>query len=139
MPIYLYVSLQDDDRISVYTMDAASGRLEHQRDETVTGGPAALATDPERKFLYVGRRGIRELSSFGIDQNTGGLSILGTASLEGEPVSEETARPSIPMRTNISGRRSPLNIRLGVIHACSGATGSRTLTLPPVAVISCAA
>ncbi len=92
MPIYLYVSLQDDDKISVYTMDAASGRLEHQRDETVTGGPAALATDPERKFLYVGRRGIRELSSYGIDQVTGGLSFLGTASLEGEPVFLATDR-----------------------------------------------
>ena len=39
MPYYLYVSLQDDDRISVYAMDADSGSLEHIRDETVTGGP----------------------------------------------------------------------------------------------------
>ena len=92
MPYYLYVSLQDDDKISVYTMDADSGRLKHERDETITGGPAALAIDPERKFLYVGRRGIRELSSFGIDQDTGGLSFLGTASLEGEPVFLATDR-----------------------------------------------
>ena len=92
MPYYMYVSLQDDDKISVYTMDAGSGRLEHQRDETVTGGPAALAIDPQRKFLYVGRRGIRELSSFGIDENTGGLSFLGTASLDGEPVFLATDR-----------------------------------------------
>ena len=92
MPYYLYVSLQDDDKISVYTMDAGSGRLEHQRDETVTGGPAGLAIDPQSKFMYVGRRGVRELSSFGIDQNTGGLSMLGTASLEGEPVYLATDR-----------------------------------------------
>ena len=92
MPYYMYVSLQDDDKISVYTMDGGSGRLEHQRDEILTGGPAALAIDPERRFLYVGRRGVRELSSFGIDQKTGGLSFLGTASLEGEPVFLATDR-----------------------------------------------
>ena len=92
MPYYMYVSLQDDDKISVYIMDAGSGRLEHQRDEIVTGGPAALAIDPERRFLYVGRRGIRELSSYGIDQKTGGLSFLGTAPLEGEPVFLATDR-----------------------------------------------
>ena len=92
MPYFMYVSLQDDDKISIYTMDADSGRLEHQRDETVTGGPAALAIDPQRKYLYVARRVAKEISSFGIDQNTGGLSLLGTASLEGEPVFLSTDR-----------------------------------------------
>ena len=67
----MYVSLQDEDKISVYTMDAASGRLEHQRDETVIVGPAALAIDPERKFLYVGRRGMRETHAGAYNQVAG--------------------------------------------------------------------
>ncbi len=82
MPYRMYVSLQEEDKISIFTMDAATGGLELQADVVVTGGPAPLATDPGRKFLYVGRRGSREVSSFRIDQGTGGLSLIGTVSLE---------------------------------------------------------
>ena len=93
MPNYMYVSLQDDDKILIFTVDEATGRLDRQQDVEVTGGPAPLAIDPERRFLYVGRRGTRELSSFRIDPGTGGLSLIGTVSLrEGEPVYMATDR-----------------------------------------------
>ena len=92
MPYYLYVSRQDDDKISIFQMDAATGRLDLQNEMAVAGGPAAMAVDPQRRFLYVGCRSIREISSYRIDQYSGGLSYAGTAPLEGEPVFLATDR-----------------------------------------------
>ena len=87
-----YVSLQDDDRISIFTVEAATGRLAWQEDVAVDGGPAPLAIAPSRDFLYVGRRGSQEISSYRIDQRTGGLTLIGTAPLQGEPVYVATDR-----------------------------------------------
>ena len=85
MPSFMYVSLQGDDKISVFSMDPGTGRLEPQDDVEVTGGPAPLAIDPNRRFLYVGRRGSLEISSFRVNPSTGGLSLIGTAALEADP------------------------------------------------------
>ena len=92
MPYYLYVSRQDDDKISIFQMDAATGRLDLRNEMAVAGGPAAMAVDPQSRFLYVGCRGTREISSYRIDQNSGGLSHAGAAPLEGEPVFLATDR-----------------------------------------------
>ena len=67
MPYYAYVSLQDDDKILVFTMDAETGKLTQKAAAPVSGGPAAMAVDPDRKFLYVGRRGALDIASFRID------------------------------------------------------------------------
>ena len=85
MTFRMYVSLQDEDKIAVFTMDAATGKLEPRTEVEVTGGPAPLTMDPERRFLYVGRRGSRQLSSFRIDQATGGLTLIGTVPLQTDP------------------------------------------------------
>ena len=85
MPTFMYVSLQDDDKIARFTVDPGTGKLDPQEEVAVTGGPAPLAISPDRRFLYVGRRGISEISSFRIDQSTGGLSMIGTATLETDP------------------------------------------------------
>ena len=46
-PGYLmYVSLQDDDRISIFRVDPGSGAVEHREDVAVAGGPAPLCMDP---------------------------------------------------------------------------------------------
>ena len=92
MAYYLLVSRQEDDKISIFQMDAATGRLDLQNEMAVAGGPAAMAVDPQRRFLYVGCRSIREISSYRIDQSSGGLSYAGTAPLEGEPVFLATDR-----------------------------------------------
>ena len=87
-----YVSLQDDDKISIFTVEPTTGKLAWQEEVAVNGGPAPLAIDPSRKFLYVGRRGTQEISSYRIDQRTGGLSLIGTTPLQGEPVYVATDR-----------------------------------------------
>ena len=85
MPDFMYVSLQEDDKISIFNMDPETGKLEPQGDVEVTGGPAPLTVDPDSRFLYVGRRASVEISSFSVDQSSGGLSLMGTAALEADP------------------------------------------------------
>lgn len=85
MQYYMYVSLQEDDRIAIFTVDEESGKLSLRDYVTVIGGPAPLAIDPERKFLYVGRRGNREISSYRVDRSNGGLTLVGTALVDDDP------------------------------------------------------
>ena len=59
MPYYMYVALHDDDKISVFSMDAGSGKLTPKAEVPVAGGPFLLAISPDRQVLYVGHRGLR--------------------------------------------------------------------------------
>src|SRR5262249_46227996 len=56
MPHYMYVSLQDEDKIRVFALDAATGHLTPQSEAPVAGAPSPLAISPDRKVLYVGQR-----------------------------------------------------------------------------------
>jgi len=85
MPDLVYVTLQGDDRITRFTLDRATGRLERAGDVGVPGGPAPMAVDPAQGFLHVARRGECKISSFRIDPRTGDLSIAGTVPLPTDP------------------------------------------------------
>ena len=87
-----YVAFQDENRVSSFTLDKATGKLDWQGQVGVDGGPAPLAVDPQSRFLYVGQRTSRDLSSYRIDPRTGGLSLIGTIPLQGEPISMITDR-----------------------------------------------
>jgi len=89
---FVYVSFQGDDRISIFTMDSATGKLALQEHVAVDGGPAPMTIDPAKNFLYVGKRGSQEISSYRINHGTGGLSLTGTVPLQGEPVHVSTDR-----------------------------------------------
>ncbi len=92
MPHYMYVSLQDDDKIRVFTMDAATSQLTPKGEVPVSGGPSPLTMSPDRKVLYVGHRNVPGISSFRIDPNTGGLTQSGTVSPEAPPTFLSTDR-----------------------------------------------
>ena len=92
MTHYMYVTLQDDDKVVVFTMDPESGKLTPKSDVSVSGGPSPLAISPDRKVLYVGHRGSMAISSFRIDQDTGGLTLSGTLALEASPTYLSTDR-----------------------------------------------
>ena len=85
MAYYMYVAVQEDDKISVFTVDPDTGGLTLQRDVPVSGGPFTMALSPDRNHLYVGAREIPELFSFRIDQADGGLTLTGSVSLEFNP------------------------------------------------------
>ncbi|MFC1928530.1 lactonase family protein [Chloroflexota bacterium] len=85
MPYYMYISISGEDKILIFTVDPETGKLESQGEVPVAGRPAPLAIDPERRFLYVGRRDDLKISSYSIDWNTGGLSPVSTVPLETDP------------------------------------------------------
>ena len=92
MPYYMYVAVNEDDRISVFTVDPGNGSLTHRRDVTVAGGPFTLAASPDGNHLYCGTRAAPGLTSFRIDQADGGLTQTGSAPLDSWPVYVNTDR-----------------------------------------------
>lgn len=85
MAVYLYVTLQADNLLLRFGLDPESGKLELLKSLPVPGGPAPLALSPGRQFLYVGRRGAFEVSSYRVDPHSGALALIGTVPLQGEP------------------------------------------------------
>ena len=85
MAYYLYTSIAAEDKIAVFTMDPETGQLLPQKDVALGGGPGPLAVDPELRFVYAGLRSSRQLASLRIDQKAGGMSLIGTVSLDADP------------------------------------------------------
>src|SRR5246500_3974054 len=85
MPDMLYVGLQDDDKIAVFTLNGDSGELTKRGEAAAAGGPSVMAISPDRNTLYVGYRARPSLASYRIDPATGGLSLLGTAAQADAP------------------------------------------------------
>jgi 6-phosphogluconolactonase len=88
----MYVSLQDDDKILRFTMDAATGKLTPKGEVPVAGGPSPLTLSPDRTVLYVGHRNVPGISSFRIDPDTGALTHSGTVAPEAAPTFLSTDR-----------------------------------------------
>ena len=88
MAYYMYVSIQEEDRIAIFSMTPKTGKLKHLGDAELKGRPAPLAIDPDRKYLFAGRRKADDfgMTSFSIDRKTGGLSPIGSIPLQGDPV-----------------------------------------------------
>ena len=63
MATYVYVAAQDDNKVSIFTMDEASGALTIAGEEEVSGGPSLLAISPDRQTLYAGHREVPEITS----------------------------------------------------------------------------
>jgi 6-phosphogluconolactonase len=85
MPDMLYVGLQDDDKIAVFSLDGDSGKLTKRADVAAAGGPSVMAISPDRNVLYVGYRVRPSIASYRIDPASGGLSLLGTAAQADAP------------------------------------------------------
>ena len=88
MTTYVYISLQREDRISLYVQDPNTGGLTRRTEFPLSGMPAPLAVDPQRRFVFAGRRqpGDFGLTSYAIDHATGRLREIGGVSLDGDPV-----------------------------------------------------
>jgi 6-phosphogluconolactonase len=78
MPDALYVSMQDEDKIAAFTIDADTGQLTPSAEISVAGGPSVLAISPNRRVLYAGHRNVPAISSFRIDRSSGRLTLLGS-------------------------------------------------------------
>ena len=92
MPHYMYIALQEDEKIAAFTIDPDSGRLTHRADVAVPGGPFTMAVSPDRRFLYVGTREVPQILSFQVDQSNGGLTQNGMVAVEAGPTYVATDR-----------------------------------------------
>ena len=92
MPNYMYVSLQDDDKIATYTMDSDNGKLTPKGETQVEGGPSSLAINPDRRVLYASHRNSMGISSYRIDHTTGRLTQNGKVLVEAAPTFIATDR-----------------------------------------------
>jgi 6-phosphogluconolactonase len=80
---FLFVSMAPEQKIQVYRLEPADGKLTPVDAIEVGGTPGALAVDPRKRFLFASLRSSSTLASFGIDATTGKLRPLGTAALPG--------------------------------------------------------
>ncbi len=85
MTTYVYVAAQDDDKITIFTMDEDSGALTAQAEVATAGGPSLLALSHDRSTLYVGHRTSAQISSHRIDPATGGFSQTGVVETQDSP------------------------------------------------------
>ena len=85
MTTYVYVAAQDDDKVSIFTMDESSGALALQSEVAIEGGPSLLALSQDKSALYVGRRSSAQISSHRIDRATGGFSQTGVVETRDSP------------------------------------------------------
>ncbi len=88
----LYVSLQDDERILGFDIDARTGRLAPEGNFQVPGGPAPLALRPDGRILYAGLRGRAGLAWLAREPSTGALREGGRIPLETDPCFLSTDR-----------------------------------------------
>ena len=85
MPYALYVCMQDDEKIAGFAMDPETGELSLRAELPIAGGPSVMALSPDRQMLYVGTRTAPAISTYRIDQLTGGLTLQGMAPTEHAP------------------------------------------------------
>jgi 6-phosphogluconolactonase len=85
MAFAMYVSLQGDDKILRFALDADTGQLQPRGEVAVSGGPAPMAVHPSGAYLYVARRGERAISSFAIDARSGALDLIAAVELPSDP------------------------------------------------------
>ena len=83
MTSYVYVAAQDDNKVSVFTMDENTGSLDLRSEIAAPGGPSLLAISPDRGALYIGHREVPEITSHRIDHGTGGVTQNGSVTPDG--------------------------------------------------------
>ena len=88
---FVYVTVSEEDRVALLSMDDASGRLEPLASFDVPGRPAPIARHPGGGFLYVGRRGDNMVSSYSVEES-GAISAIGEVVLRSDPCYMSTGR-----------------------------------------------
>jgi 6-phosphogluconolactonase len=94
---YLYVSMAPEQKIQIFRLDPADGKLSPAATVSVDGTPGALSLDPAQRYLFASLRSISTLASYRIDPATAGLTPISAAAL---PQGENAAH----LATDRSGR-----------------------------------
>jgi len=78
---FVYVSMAPEQKIQIFKLQAADGKLAPVDVLAVDGAPGSLALDPAQKFLFASLRTNSTLASFQVDAATGKLKHVSTAPL----------------------------------------------------------
>ena len=85
MTTYVYVAAQDDDKVSLFTMDESTGALSLQSEIAMTGGPSLVLLSQDATTIYVGHRTSGQISSHRVNAATGALSQTGMVDAKDSP------------------------------------------------------
>jgi 6-phosphogluconolactonase len=78
---FVYVSMAPEQKVQIYKLDSATGKLAAVETFAVDGSPGCLNVDPKQQFLFASLRTKNTLASYRVDATTGKLSLLSTVSL----------------------------------------------------------
>ena len=87
VPRFAYVANSGDNTISIYTVNAADGKLRHNGYAMTGAGPQSVMVDPSGKFAYVANYGSNTVSCYTINAATGALTSAGTVTAGTSPYS----------------------------------------------------
>ncbi len=130
MAYYVYVSISGEGRVDVYSMDPETGSLDKRQEVALSGNPAGIAADPQRRFLYIARRGIPEMASFAVDQSDGSLTLLGSIAEESDSVYVTVDSTGRFVLSSSNGGALARSYRVGDDGALVGPPASIAHTLP---------
>jgi 6-phosphogluconolactonase (cycloisomerase 2 family) len=76
---HAYVANFDDDSVSIYTVNAATGQLRHNGYVAAGANPRSISVDPAGQFAYVTNYGSNDVSAYRIEAGSGALTPIGEA------------------------------------------------------------
>ena len=85
MTEYIYVSLQDDDKIVTLALDHTDGGLSRLSEVSAIGGPSALTASLEGDVIYASLRNSNEIGIYKVDTTSGNLEDAGRLSVGASP------------------------------------------------------
>jgi 6-phosphogluconolactonase len=88
---FVYVSIAGENKISVFAL-SKDGKLTHRLDVQLPSDPGALATSPDRRFVFSSMRSKGKLTSFRLDPKTGGLAKINVIDAAPDPAFVATDR-----------------------------------------------
>ncbi len=89
---HIYMSLGEANSISIYNMDAKTGKLEYSESVKTNGSPGPLAVDPGRNFLFTAVRSTKKIVSQKINPEDGTLKKIEERDVGMNPVYLATDR-----------------------------------------------
>ena len=90
-PRFAYVANQGDNTVSIYAVDATTGRLRANGYVAAGATPVFVTVDPSGKFAYVATHGSDTVSAYAINATTGALTSVGApVAAGGAPISVTT-------------------------------------------------
>jgi len=88
---FVYISLDGENRIAVYSVDESSGELTAVANVATPSPPGGLTSDPKKRFLFASLRRAGKLASFRINQD-GGLTLINVVEAGADPAYVATDR-----------------------------------------------